>query len=404
MSQYLYSAVTSALLALLLSNPVIATPYCGNYPAEITTIIKGPAVGQSGNDNDSPFRALAIDPFDANIIYVGSEGNGVFKSVDGGSTWIWLRTGLWHCDAYPEIYNIAIDSVNSQKVYLATNAGPGPAQGPYRTAIGGLYRSLNGGLNWDQINSGLSSGATNAITVSPTSSNTILATIGGGFSTNANDPSFYNGGIFISTDYGSNWTLTTMPALAEKNRFWQMIWRGTIANPVFYVFGGYGYAASPNALGLMKSLDGGQSWTSLPTPLSGLDSGYFDVSADMLKIFAGEEPSATAKTWKSLDAGNSWMNPPPVTNGPVKILDATGNRIVFAENDRLYYSFDGMTTKSLVATVGGSSHNAFTHIEISASNPSVIYAVSQGLKVFKSNDYGRHFFLISNLRKFIDSY
>ena len=32
-------------------------------------------------------RALAVDPTDANLVYVGVEGRGVFKTTDAGKTW-----------------------------------------------------------------------------------------------------------------------------------------------------------------------------------------------------------------------------------------------------------------------------------------------------------------------------
>src|SRR5216684_1680385 len=72
-------------------------PSCGDgSPAQTAPVIKGPAVGVAGNNHDNPFRSLAIDPNNPQIVYAGSECNGIFKSTDGGNTWQWIRAGLYY--------------------------------------------------------------------------------------------------------------------------------------------------------------------------------------------------------------------------------------------------------------------------------------------------------------------
>jgi protein involved in polysaccharide export with SLBB domain len=101
--------------------------------------------------------ALAIDPIDTNVLYVGTtsrEGSefsgeatqppaGLFKSIDGGASWI--RLGLGYPPGAPSNANIffsqlitvvIVDPVNNQTVYLASNLG--------------LFVSTDGGLNWTQ--------------------------------------------------------------------------------------------------------------------------------------------------------------------------------------------------------------------------------------------------------------
>ena len=50
--------------------------------------------------------ALAIDPTAPNTLYAGTNGGGVFKSTDGGTTWSAFNTGLTNLS----VYALAIDS------------------------------------------------------------------------------------------------------------------------------------------------------------------------------------------------------------------------------------------------------------------------------------------------------
>ena len=105
----------------------------------------------SGND-------VRIDPANSNIVYAtlwqqqqsyiegqgfGGGGNGVFKSVDGGTTWKQLTDGL------PSILqaNIAIAPSNSRVLYAmaagAVTSGPPGGSGPV-----GFYKSIDAGEHW----------------------------------------------------------------------------------------------------------------------------------------------------------------------------------------------------------------------------------------------------------------
>jgi len=48
------------------------------------TEINGAKKGEPGNIQDNMFHSLAIDPKNENIVYAGTETNGMFKTADGG--------------------------------------------------------------------------------------------------------------------------------------------------------------------------------------------------------------------------------------------------------------------------------------------------------------------------------
>jgi len=95
--------------------------------------------------------AITIDPTDSNTVYVGTgeanssvdsyDGNGVYKTTDGGVTW--TSIGL---QATARIARIAIHPDNPQRVFVAA-MGTQFSTGPDR----GLYRSEDGGGIWNKV-------------------------------------------------------------------------------------------------------------------------------------------------------------------------------------------------------------------------------------------------------------
>jgi photosystem II stability/assembly factor-like uncharacterized protein len=88
---------------------------------------------------------LAIDPRDPRIIYASTgfksnyNGYGIYKSTDSGLSWKPINNGLPVDDMYLGGYYvqaIAIDPTDSQIVYVG--------------GYSGLYKSTNGGVSWNQ--------------------------------------------------------------------------------------------------------------------------------------------------------------------------------------------------------------------------------------------------------------
>jgi len=94
---------------------------------------------------------IAIYQKNPSIIYVGtgegnprnsqSSGNGMYKTLDGGQTWKHL--GLKDSR---NIHRVIVDPDDSDIVYAGVQ---GPAWAP--TASRGVYKSTDGGKNWDQV-------------------------------------------------------------------------------------------------------------------------------------------------------------------------------------------------------------------------------------------------------------
>jgi hypothetical protein len=81
-------------------------------------------------------NAIAIDPQNPAAIYVGTR-HGVNRSLDAGSTWTFLSSGLE--DAF--VFALAIDPRRTSTIYAGT--------------FGGVFRSTDSGLTWHPFNKGL---------------------------------------------------------------------------------------------------------------------------------------------------------------------------------------------------------------------------------------------------------
>ncbi|MBI3456646.1 MAG: HAD family hydrolase [Candidatus Rokubacteria bacterium] len=82
--------------------------------------------------------ALAPDPRDAAILYVGTHEAGVFRTADGGRTWHAVNAGLGGLD----VHGLALDP-NDGKLHAAV-----------REKGEGLYRSPDGGRKWTRADDG----------------------------------------------------------------------------------------------------------------------------------------------------------------------------------------------------------------------------------------------------------
>ena len=155
--------------------------------------------------------SITIDPNMHNVIWVGTGeniggrhvgyGDGVYKSLDGGANW--NNMGL---EKSEHIGMIAIDPRDSNVVYVA-------AQGPLWSKGGdrGLFKTTDGGESWELILSGGSYTGVNEIHLDPRNPDVLFAVKHQRY---RNVAALMNGGpesgIFKSSDGGRNWReLTT---------------------------------------------------------------------------------------------------------------------------------------------------------------------------------------------------
>ena len=190
--------------------------------------------GSSGNAGRLNF--IRFDPSNSNTLWVGAPDGGLWKSTDGGNTWITNTDEL----SVIGVSDVAIDPQNTQIMYLAT--GDSDGGDTYST---GILKSVDGGTSWS--NTGLnwmpSQGKRiGRVLINPINTQIILV--------------FSNSGIYRSINGGVTFSLTSGGATGFKDGEFKPGDPNTV------------YAAS--GAFFCKSTNGGATWTSVNLPLTGI--------------------------------------------------------------------------------------------------------------------------------------
>lgn len=152
---------------------------------------------------------LVVDPNDPGTLYAGLSlsqagdsscpvptlPNGVFKSLDGGSTWFHSSNGLPRLggpgSSHWNVLALAIDPNDSATLYAG-------AYEPVGTNFSGrVFKSSDAGATWTDISVGIAGQDVRALLVDPADSNIVYAGTGGSIV----NPS----GVYKSTDAGLTW-------------------------------------------------------------------------------------------------------------------------------------------------------------------------------------------------------
>ena len=210
--------------------------------------------------SSSAIGAIAIDPRDANRVYVGTgepfprntadAGDGLWSTGDGGKHWhvLGLRKSA-------SIARIAIDPSNSRVIFAA-------AMGSEYTPGGerGVYRSNDGGAHWKLVLSVNATTGASDVAIDPRRPSVVYA---GMYDFQRKPWTFRSGGagsgLYRSANGGRTWTRLTSPGAAN----------GLPASPIDRV--GVSICASdprvvyafvPNRAGLLyRSIDDGAHWS-----------------------------------------------------------------------------------------------------------------------------------------------
>ena len=125
---------------------------------------------RSGGISAWEMSALAFDPQNPQTIYSGGVWEGdwsVYKTTDGGLTWDYAGEGI---PGGVEIRAIVVDPVNTNVVYAAVDYPYGSGVDP-----AGVYKSINGGSTWEPTGDELSDKDVTCLTMDPSDHLTLYA-------------------------------------------------------------------------------------------------------------------------------------------------------------------------------------------------------------------------------------
>lgn len=254
--------------------------------------------------NTGSIGDVAVAPSNPNVIYVGSGeglqrpdlsvGNGMYKSMDAGKTWIHL--GLEHVQ---QIGGLAIDPKNENRVFVAALGHPYGAN-----AERGVYRTQDGGKNWERVLYIDENTGAIQVSIDPNNPQIIFADLWAGRLAPWENGS-WNGkesGLFKSTDGGTSWKKITKGLPTSDQGL------GRIGFCIAPSDSKRMYATvdARSEGGIYRSDDAGESWTRIQS-----DERYWGRGSDFAEVKVDPKNpdivfSANVVTWKSVDGGKSW--------------------------------------------------------------------------------------------------
>jgi photosystem II stability/assembly factor-like uncharacterized protein len=282
---------------------------------------------------------IAVAPSDPAVLYAGGT-DGLFRSTDRGAHWVAVHGSL----PSQAVTAIAIHPRRASTVYASVRAFLVGQRG-------GLFRTRDGGAHWQELRGGLPGGDALAVALDPTAPSRIYAGLAAdGIWTSAD-----GGGTFSPANRGLQ-TADVLHLAADRER------PGT-------VFG-------LSEVGLLKTLDAGQSWRIVNPRVFG---GWITASVVL-------DPQSTATVYGSIpgrlersdDGGRTWRRvegdlAPHGFTGLVAVDPEASSRIYAATNAGLHRSDDRGETWSAPVDVAPDCELTPYALAVSPAAPSEIY-------------------------------
>jgi len=318
-----------------------------------------------------PFGGIGYDirmrPDNPDIMYVTDAYAGVFMSVDGGQSWfpsnrgISSRSGL-SSDTIPA-FSLTIDPHDYDIVWTGMRN------------LGGIYKSTDAGRTWKRMDHGVSERVGlgyRGFTVDPRSSDIVYAaaeiTSWGWYGQQLTGREFdiSKGIIYKTTDGGENWR-----AVWRGDNVVRYVWIDPRDPEVVYASTGFfdveaansdPILGMPGGEGILKSIDGGETW--------------FRVNDGLGNLYVG----------------SLFMHP----EDPDILLAGTGNN-QYWHHGGVYISTDaGATWEHVLGEPGGYPGYWYiiTAVEFAAADPRIAYAGS-AVSIFRSEDGGHTWRMVS---------
>jgi len=152
---------------------------------------------------ETSILSIAIRPGQPDVVYLGTKGRGIYRTENGGAAWEAILANLEDVD----INHITIAPGQPSLMYLATSSG--------------VYRSLDAGSTWTQLEGPTQERRINAVVAHPSDGSALCAAL-------------EHGAASCSSDGGQTWTAlrrglgdVTVLSLAIDPRNESILWAGT---------------------------------------------------------------------------------------------------------------------------------------------------------------------------------
>ena len=341
-------------------------------------------------------RAIYIHPQDTDIIFIGSVGGGIWKSIDGGTSWSVVNDFMG---------NIAITSIvadprttsNVATTVLYASTGEGFYNADNLRGYG-IFKSTDGGTTWNHLSSTDPTTMdsdwyyTNRLAINE-SGVIIAVTRDNGVFTSSNDgvswlksapgPDYYsmmedvkfdpndstkaivgsiNGNCYYTADSGVTWNRSNIVDASS----WFIDGRVEIA---YATSSNLVFASIDNNSGeIYRSTDGGVNWTLLSTPQHLGNQGWYDNTIWVDPTDANHLVIGGLDLHRTTDGGTNWTqistwyfepNSPHADHHMIihdPNYDGSNNKRVYFSNDGGVYKADDITAVNSDYTSNGWSN------------------------------------------------
>jgi len=338
-----------------------------------------------GSLDGIPIFCLTIDPNDPDIVWTGTQGargvsksRGIYKSTDGGETWVKKDNGVQEMDEIT-FRSFAIHPQNSSIVLTGTEITTGFRGIMFDKTKGKIYKTEDGGDNWRCVWEGNS--LVRVILFDYTNPNMVYA------STGIFDREPFKGageGILKSTDGGETWHQINNGLTTLNLGFLEMHPR----NPeiLFAAGGANALTLQGGDRGVYRTKDGGQHWEKVLTDDNTLSFNVVVFSPSHPDVvYAGSE----AAFYRSDNGGDTWhrfnkpeencYGPPGIRAGsPIgAVVDSDDPMTIFVNNydGGVFKSTDG--GKTWVGWSEGYTGAEVFDIAVVPDNPAAVYTIGK---------------------------
>lgn len=314
-------------------------------------------------------RSLVIDPANANVMFAGAVGGGIWRTSNGGTSWTPIDDRLGNL----AVCSLALVPGTPNVLYAGT--GEGFYNGDAILGAG-IWKSVDGGTTFQRLAATASWGYVNRIAVSPTNPNVVLAA--------TRSP----GGIHRSTDGGLTWTL-----VRSATACMQVVFDPNDATKCVADI----YESSLHRV--VWSNDGGATWTNASTGLVGqsgisgrIELAYARSVSGMVYASCG---TGGGHIWRSTDGGANWTQRSSGSGTGAAWyynalwVDPTDANILVTGAYHLYRSTNGGTTLSQISNgyINTSQPHPDQHLLV--ADPG--YNGTTNRRVYATNDGGIYF-------------
>jgi photosystem II stability/assembly factor-like uncharacterized protein len=296
-------ATAVLLLGVLLGlSATLGSASASSPPADTWTLLSAAPAGVGRN----PVFALTVDPTNAANLLYGTSAGEIYRSTDGGASWVRVATGVGQ-----GVLALAFDPIEPTHVLAGTRAA-------------GIWRSDDSGKTWHSLDHGSESVRDFAFSL--------------GLSAAATDR-----GVLVTHD-GDTW----QPADLQQASV------AAVAVGSGQITAGADLDAAAKGLPLFQSSDSGSTWRQLSS-LSGAGSLVAALGLAGGKLVVG----TNAGLYVSPDGGGTWTS---LSNAALPATDFTD--VTSSPGNRVYVASDGGASANGGLWVSGDGAQSFRSLQV----------------------------------------